>query len=241
MRKFKETKILKAYQCDRYGDMRPLILMNELQEIAGQNAEKLGFGRTFCKEHGIAWVVTHYLIDIPDIPTEGQELTISTWPAESDGVRAVRDFEIRGSDGGLKVRATSQWILMDINTRRPVRIKEKIPDWRHRNERAWDRSFDKFTDFNAVQTHVFKCRYDDIDLNQHINNAVYAVWATESVGFEYRNTHKLCGIEIHFQHEINPNTEQIEIDVNIDNLTTWHKIKIGDTVCAYMLCRWKCL
>ena len=39
-----ETRVLQAYQCDRFGNVRPLILMNELQSIADRHAEILGCG-----------------------------------------------------------------------------------------------------------------------------------------------------------------------------------------------------
>ena len=45
--KYAEKRVLQAYQCDRYGNVRPLILMNELQGVADTNAEVLGCGRSY--------------------------------------------------------------------------------------------------------------------------------------------------------------------------------------------------
>lgn len=236
--KLEEKHYLKTYQCDRYGVIRPVMLMNELQGLADKNAEMLNGGRTFCKEHNIAWVVTHYLVDIIELPRANEELTFSTWPSGHGGVKAIRDFEIRGADGRLMVRATSQWVLIDLKTRRPLRISEFLPEWSVLAERAFDRSFEKCADFVPSKTHVISCRYDDIDVNQHINNAVYAVWATESVGFEYRNTHKLRGLEIYFEHEINPNTPTVRIEVLLSPHETKHKIMTDETEHAKVICYW---
>ena len=82
------------------------------------------------------------------------------------------------------------------------------------------------------------CRFDDIDVNQHINNAVYTVWATESVGFEYRNQHKLRGIDIYFEHEINPNTPTVRIEVAFDGDITRHKIMTDEIEHAKIVCYW---
>jgi len=232
---------LLAYQCDRYGNMRPGILMNELQGMGDTNAENMGYGRTFIHETNVAWVVTHYLVDIVEMPRNGEMLEYSTWPANHDSLRAIRDFEIRGGDGRLLVRATSQWVLLDLARRRPVRIDDwvKTP-WPSDVGRAYDRTFEKFADFESEKTHVFKCRFDDIDENQHTNNAVYAVWATESTGYEYRNTHKLRGIELNYKREIAPNTPDVAIDVKIDGLTTYHRIRTnGDTENAQVVCFWE--
>lgn len=233
-----EKKTLKTYQTDRYGFIRPVMLMNELQAIADTHAEFLGFGRTMCLERNIAWVVTHYLIDIIESPSENEELTFSTWPSEHAALKAARDFEIRGNDGRLMVRATSQWILIDLETRRPLRLTEYLPNFESFPERAYARTFDKFADFDAQKTHTHKCRYDDIDVNQHINNAVYAVWATESVGFDFRNSHKLKGLEINFKKEISPDIPEVSVDVALEDNVSRHKIKTGDIENANVICYW---
>lgn len=233
-----EKRVLQAYQCDRYGKMRPLILMNELQGMGDKHAESLGVGYAYCEARGIAWVVTHYLVDIIEMPTEREELAITTWPSCQDALRATRDFEIRGADGRLLVRATSQWVLIDMARRRPLRLDENLPRWTVNECRAWNRTFDKFPDFEASRTHVMKCRFDDIDVNQHINNAVYAVWATESVGYAYRNSHDLRRIELNFKKEIKPDTPEVMVDVKIDGDVSYHKIRTGDTEHASVICTW---
>lgn len=233
---------LLAYQCDRYGNMRPGILMNELQGMGDTNAEMMGYGRTFIHKTNVAWVVTHYLVDIIEMPHNGEVLEYSTWAPNHDNLRAIRDFEIRDSNGKLMVRATSQWVLLDLARRRPVRIDDWIPSdiWPKDIERAYERSFEKIPDFDSEKTHVFKCRFDDIDENQHINNAVYAVWATESTGYEYRNAHRLRGIELNYKHEIAPDTPDVAIDVKIDGLTTYHRIRTNNnTENAQVVCFWE--
>lgn len=231
---------LLAYQCDRYGNMRPGILMNELQGMGDSHAEMLGVGRSFLHENKIAWVVTHYLVDIIEMPHNGEVLEYSSWPAVQDNLRATRDFEIRGNDGRLLVRATSQWILIDLANRRPLRLNEWIKSEWPNGTRAYERKFEKFPDFDSEKTHILKCRFDDIDENQHINNAVYAVWATESVGYDYRNTHELCGLELNYKHEIDPNTPQVYIDVKIDGLTSCHRIRTDSSnENAQVICHWR--
>ena len=233
-----EEHYLKSYQCDRYGFMRPITLMNELQGLAGKHADLLGVGRDVCLEKNIAWVLTHIFVDIVDMPRSDEVLVYSTWPSNTGAVRSERDFEIRDENGNLKIRAISQWVLIDLNSRRPVRISDYFPNWNGLPERVWDREFDKATDFVPTKSHVMACRFDDIDVNQHINNAVYAVWATESVGFEYRNQHKLKGIDIYFEHEINPNTPTVRIEIAKDGDISRHKIMTDEIEHAKVVCYW---
>lgn len=234
----KEQK-LKTYQCDRYGFLRPVSLMNKLQGLAGTHAEMLGAGREHCAAHNIAWVLTHMFVDIPDMPRAEEALVYSTWPSVSSAVRTERDFEIRDANGKLKLRAISQWVLIDLHTRRPVRISEILPDWKGLPERAWDREFDKGPDFIPTKTNVMACRFDDIDINQHVNNAVYTIWATESVGFDYRDAHKLRGIDLYFEHEINPHTSTVRVEVAFDGDITRHKIMTNEVEHAKVVCYWQ--
>lgn len=233
-----EKRVLRTYQTDRYRYIRPVMLMNELQSMADDHAERLGIGRTYCMANNLAWVVTHYLIDIIELPREGEELTFITWPSAHDALKAVRDFQIRGADDRLMVRATSQWIMIDIENRRPIRLGDRLAAWDKYPERAWTRTFDKFPDFDVQKTRTHKCRFDDVDVNQHVNNAVYAVWATESVGFDFRNTHKLRGMEINFKKEIAPDIAEVSVDVAINGDTSHHKIRTGDVDNAYVVCHW---
>ncbi|MDR0727216.1 MAG: hypothetical protein LBF37_04100 [Rickettsiales bacterium] len=238
-KKLAEHKILKTYQTDRFGNIRPLMLMNELQAIADNHAELLGCGRSYCMEKGLAWVVTHYLVDIIELPKEAEELEFTTWPSAQDALRAIRDFEIRGADGRLMIRATSQWILIDIERRRPLKLGDHLPEWDLIKDRAYDRTFDKFPDFEPQKTRAMHCRYDDVDVNQHINNAVYAVWATESVGFKFRNEHKLKGIELNFKKEISPDMPEVFVSTSIDGMTSHHKITSNDVENANVICTWE--
>jgi acyl-ACP thioesterase len=44
-------------------------------------------------------------------------------------------------------------------------------------------------------------RFDDIDVNEHVNNSVYPLWASESVDCEFRKTHTPAEIELCFKKE----------------------------------------
>ena len=165
IKKLVEEHTLKSYQCDRYGFMRPIMIMNELQGLAGKHADLLGAGREYCFSHNVAWVVTHMFVDIIDMPRAKEKLVYTTWPSVSGAVRSERDFEIRDEHGNLKIRAISQWVLINLETRRPVRISDYVPGWEGLDERVWDREFDKGADFIPTKTHVMACRFDDIDVN----------------------------------------------------------------------------
>lgn len=240
IRKKIERKVLNTYKLDRHGLLRPAMLMNELQAIADTHAENLGAGRSFCVAENIAWVVTHYLIEIIEMPTDKEEIEISTWPSLHDALRAARDFRICGADGREMVRATSQWVMIDMETRKPLRLSDKLPaNWKVMPERALDSAFDKFPEF-APDTRVdVHPRFDDFDVNQHINNAVYAAWATEALGFDFRDAHKLRALNINFKKEIPAGAAGVMVESKLEGLTSRHMIKSGDIEHANVICEWE--
>ncbi len=73
----------------------------------------------------------------------------------------------------------------------------------------------------------FRVRFDDIDLNRHVNNAVYALWASEAVDPEFRLTHTPYRIEIQFRKE-GLIGEKIMVSTECNAAITCHSIKTYD-------------
>jgi acyl-ACP thioesterase len=236
--KYIQKKKLETSKTGKNGLLRPVSLMNELQAIADIHATLLGAGRSFCLENNITWVVTHYAVEILEMPNDKEELSFATWPSYHEALRAVRDFEVSGADGRPMIRATSQWIMIDLTTRRPVKLADFLPSWNCIPERALNIPFDKFAEPISEQNVDFNVRYDDIDVNQHVNNAVYTTWATESLGYDFLNSHKLKGFKINFKKEIPAGTPKVSVAVQIDGDTTHHVIKSNDAVNAVVACEW---
>jgi medium-chain acyl-[acyl-carrier-protein] hydrolase len=237
--KFIQKKKLETSKTGKNGTLRPVSLMNELQAVADMHATLLGAGRGFCRDNNITWVVTHYVIDIPEMPGDKEELSFITWPVDHEQLRATRDFEVRGADGRPMVRAASQWIMIDLAARRPVKLAEYMPDWECLPERALDAAFEKFADFDAPNARDFDVRYDDFDVNQHVNNAVYATWATESLGVDFLDSHKLRGLKINFKKEIPAGTEKVSVGYETDGKSSRHVIRSGGAANAIVICEWE--
>jgi len=237
---------------DRTGHLRPVSLMQELQAVADIHATMLGVGRTFCFSANISWVLTHNAFEIVEMPDDKEELSIITWPSAHETLRAIRDFEIRGADNRVLVRSTSQWIMMDLAARKPVKLADYLPVWECVPERALNIPFEKIAEFEPGRSMEFAVRFDDIDMNQHVNNAVYALWAQESMGFDFLAKHRLVRMEINFKKEIPAGVKAAEVGVIIDSqgaaadtagdkagtVQTRHLIQADGAVRAIAKCVW---
>jgi acyl-CoA thioester hydrolase len=72
-----------------------------------------------------AWVALRHEIDYRRALLPGETATAVTWVGDRKGPRFDRFIRIDGPDGEMCAQARSEWCLIDIVTRRPVRV----PDW----------------------------------------------------------------------------------------------------------------
>ncbi len=227
--KFTNTYHIRSYECDRNNNLRLVTLMNILQDMAVNHATALGVGFDFCLSKGLAWVGSNYEITINRLPKMDETITISTWPAAEKKVGAIRDFEVFAEDGSRIIAASSQWVLINIDRKRPVSLSENLPDYTIYPERALPTEFnDKIDDLTKIDEETkFRVRFDDIDLNRHVNNAVYILWASEAVDPEFRLTHSPYKIEIQFKKE-GLIGEKIMVSTECCDKHTHHSIKTYD-------------
>ena len=191
-----------SYAVDAFGLLAAPALSGWLQEAAGRHAEALGVGMEALFARGLTWVLARQAVEI-DAPVHmGERAEVRTWPTGTDRLTALRDFEVRVG-GELRIRAVTQWIVIDLGTRKPVRPGSVLPG-----------------ELLAELPHVvpvpsarlpspappavsrpFSTRYRDIDRNLHVTNASYVEWACEAIPEETWRSRRLRAFEAHFVAE----------------------------------------
>ena len=225
MDKYIKEYNLRTYECDKNGYLRIVTLFNILQDMADSHAADLGLGMEFCLSNGLAWVGANYHIKINRMPKIHENIKIVTWPSEERKLGAIRDFEVYDSAQNLIMCATSQWILIDFARKRPIALKDKLPQYNVINEHSLVSDFEKLpevirTDFEKD----FSVRFDDIDINMHVNNSLYPLWATEALDYTFRDEFLPCEIEVSFKKEGHLG-ENINVVSQVDSFITLHSIK----------------
>ena len=81
-------------------------------------------------------------------------------------------------------------------------------------------------------------KIDDIDVNNHVNNAVYPVWASESLNRDFRLTHLPQEIEICFKKEALYG-EKVEVRTKINESESFHLILDKNSGAELAECRFK--
>ena len=188
-----------SYAVDAFGQLSGPALSGWLQEAAGRHAERLGVGVEALQARGLTWVLARQAV-VVDRPVDmGERAEVVTWPSGADRLSALRDFEVR-VDGEVRARAVTQWIVLDLATRKPVRPGSVLP-----------------LELVEPMEHVlpplpgrpaapeppeverpFATRYRDIDRNLHVTNASYVEWACEAIPAAIWGARRLRSFEAYF-------------------------------------------
>ena len=113
---------VRTYECGPDGAASMASVCNYLQEAASLNAETLAFSKTNFEAAGenISWVLTRLKVRMSRFPRWGETVSILTFPRGGRRIVAYRDFLLSGDAGEELGRATSEWMLIDLASRKVV-------------------------------------------------------------------------------------------------------------------------
>jgi medium-chain acyl-[acyl-carrier-protein] hydrolase len=195
-----ETVLTKEYQVRFHeagfrGTVRPVTVLNYLQDTAAAHSAKCGYPLSRLLARNLTWVLSRYHVHVERYPAVGESITVHTWRPSLEGIFALRDFEVLDCAGKILAAATSSWVIVNLETKRPVKLDTVLNNFPTNKRRALQ---DEFTSLprleKADMNEIFKVRAGDLDLNCHVNHTVYVEWALETVPDDIRQ--KLFPVEI---------------------------------------------
>jgi len=194
---------VRAYEIGPDARLTPPHLCDWLQEAAGLHATALGVATDRLLAEGRAWVLTRLQVAVARYPRWREEVTVETWPSAADRLYAQRDFVLSDASGAPLATATSQWLVIDVARRRPVRLPEAVhaivrPDRPH----ALAPAAEPLAEPEAPdETRQFSVRRADLDLNEHVNNVRFVEWALEAVPGALRAGRHCARLDVQFRAE----------------------------------------
>jgi medium-chain acyl-[acyl-carrier-protein] hydrolase len=198
-----EAYRLRSYEVDFQNRLRLSTLFHFMQETASNQIERQGVGIDVLRTENLAWVLSRLLIVMDRYPGWGEEVLVRTWPRGIERLFALREFMIASRQGEVLGRVTSNWLLVDLKTRRPKRLEEvfkrmPIDPGNH----ALDRRLEKLPPLESPDEGTsVRAAYQQIDLNRHVNNAHYVGWILDSFPLEWYQRYRLAGLQLNFLAE----------------------------------------
>lgn len=200
---FEKVFQVRSYEVDFTGRVRPSTLLNFLQEAAGDHARLLGVAVRDLMRHGLTWVLSRTHLRCFDTAHSREKILIRTWPSLREGRFTCREFELFGGDGRRLAVATCSFAVLDLASRRPIMIDDRLPNYPLLPERAIDDRFATLPRLGDGEVEKqFRVGMGDLDINGHANNVAYAGWALETVPFEVARTCRLADLEIAYRAEV---------------------------------------
>lgn len=207
MLRYVENHTIACYDTDACWRLKPASFMNLAQEAAGRHAVHLGFGYDDLIVQNTAWILSRVHVVFPDVPKWRENITLTTWHKGLNRLFYLRDFVITDEQGRERVKATTSWLVLNLETRRLVRDPHLMEEGTMCTDNALESPADKVVmpkDVEAELVMEHRVVYSDVDTNGHANNAMYMQWAMDAVNYDIASTRPVKEFTINFNHEIKP-------------------------------------
>lgn len=191
---------------DMYARIRAGAFVNLLIQSAISSAESLGFGFDELKGQKLFWVLSRLTIEINTPLFLTHETEVETWPKTIDGLLYTRDFIVRDKEQNIIARATSGWLAIDANTKKPKIINGIQADmFVHLKEKhAINESPEKLPATHEGDSFTVHSGYFDFDLNRHVTSTRYIDWMMDTFTIDFHCNNFPKKISINFMKETMP-------------------------------------
>jgi medium-chain acyl-[acyl-carrier-protein] hydrolase len=205
--------------CDNTRKLKPSALVNMFIQIAWHHAEKLGFGIDFLHEHGLVWMLSRLHLKIEYLPSWSETVCASTWPKGIRRLFYLRDLHFTDKKGSSIAKGTSEWLMIDINARRPKLYQPENNIFRQNlGKNALPGEADVL-ELPADKPEIYgrMVYYSDIDLNNHLTTIRYIDFMMDTFSSEFLAENPVREIVLNFSREIPEETNLQIRRYNINN------------------------
>ena len=186
---------------DRYGRLKPSMMLFYAQEVAGQHCLELAVDYETLARKRLFWAVTRHRVQITRIPMRGETIHVDTWPMPTTKVAYPRSIVAYDEEGHEVFRAISIWVLMNLDTRNMI-LPGKSGIVVSGTLRGTELSVPRSLLPAVMKNHDFRTvRYTDLDRNGHMNNTRYFDWINDLIPSEYHSAHPVKEFTICYHTE----------------------------------------
>ena len=175
---------VRSYEAGIAGHVTLPSLCNYMQEAAGINAARLGWGIRALQEEGRTWMLARLRVRVRRYVPWGTTVTVRTWPSGTKGRLIAKRCFLGLDDGGAELfRASSEWLYVDMAAQKIAKLPETFgelvplgtPDFELPDIGG------KFAHLPSVDGSAeVLTRHSDLDFNDHVNNVHYVEWMLEA-------------------------------------------------------------
>lgn len=235
-------------------------LLGYFEDIAILHSEARGLTLDWYEANHCGWMLIKWDVSIRELPRFGETVTLATRINGMKSFLADREFTLTGADGKVLAEGRSNWILMDLDKRRPMRVHQE--QWERFGVSAesaarcitiGDVAGAKGSigedgvsarDAQTVTVRSFTASNGDIDTNLHVNNLCFIEWALDSLPEDYLFGHAPTRITAQYRKELGHGADaRVETISRAEGLETGtartlHSVYSGDAECCSVEIDW---
>lgn len=163
-------------------------LIDYFQDCSTFHSELCGHGLDYCREHGRAWMILSWQVEILRRPSLGEQVTVQTWPNAFKAFYGHRNYCMLDKEGNYLAKANSIWAWIDMESGHPAKVLPEDIAGYVMEPRLEMQEFPRKIHMPEENTRMesFPVTRNNLDTNHHVNNGQYIRMAEEYLpdGFE---------------------------------------------------------
>ena len=186
---------------DRYGRLKPSMILFYAQEIAGMHCTELALDYETLAKRRLFWAVTRHKVQVTRLPRIGETIHIETWPMPTTRVAYPRSMVAYDAKGNECFRSISLWVLMDLDTRNMI-----LPGKSGISVVGTIRGTELPSPNGLIAKPLGSLArrsvcFTDLDRNGHMNNTRYLNWVSDLLPSAFHQEHEVKEFTICYHAE----------------------------------------
>lgn len=173
-------------------------LCGQMISAISQNIRVEGYGLDVMAREGRSWILIRSAFEVDFRPELYSDIYVSVWPVQGSGLTYNRCARVTDAYGRELGRGTTEWCVIDKNTRKPV-----FPDIEDAcgSLEIPCRSPRRIRDFSPEVVNMRRIGYTDCDFNGHLNNIRYVDMMFDMLPDGIAAGQMPVRIDINYKHE----------------------------------------
>ena len=201
-KKYTEETRIGTYNCDRNRVVKLSGILQATQEAGRKQMAIQKPSYDDLQAEGKALMLSRLDLEIYETLYFDELVTISSWPCESARATFLRRYVIE-RDGRVIIEASTQWALVDMETRKVLKTEEVDFSNYYMGEykELYKEKLRLPKDAKLNEVGKYEIHYSDLDYNGHMNNTYYADVLCDRVPEIEAGTHRIGSFRIHYSKE----------------------------------------
>ena len=186
---YKHQFTVSEMHVDRFGRVKPSVLLYFVQEAAGHHCALLAVDHDTLSHKHLFWAVTRNRVQVTRLPRLGEKIFLETWPMPTTRVAYPRSVVAYDEKGNELFRSISLWVLMDDRTRAmilPGKSGITVDGTLTGTELTVPHAI---ASRPMANSRCFTVGYSLLDRNGHMNNTRYMDWVDDLLDSPFHLDH----------------------------------------------------